>query len=162
MDFLLHHMVATSAKRFPEKEALVHGNERLTYAALEAAICNVSATLQGAGCERHNRVGIYLDPSISQVVSIFGISKVGGVCVPINHLLLPEQVSHIVCDCEMSGLIISREKLDLLQGSLSGLPSLRFIIIVGEAQGASPDFPGPCIPFPQSLREIYDHDKTSS
>jgi non-ribosomal peptide synthetase component E (peptide arylation enzyme) len=32
MDFLLHHMLRASASRSPEKEALVHGNDRFTYA----------------------------------------------------------------------------------------------------------------------------------
>jgi len=31
MDFLIHHMLKTSAARFPEKEALICENERLPY-----------------------------------------------------------------------------------------------------------------------------------
>jgi len=30
MDYLVHHMLHTSARRFADKVALVHGEERLT------------------------------------------------------------------------------------------------------------------------------------
>jgi non-ribosomal peptide synthetase component E (peptide arylation enzyme) len=31
MDFLIHHMLRTSAQHWAEKEALVHGDQRLSY-----------------------------------------------------------------------------------------------------------------------------------
>ena len=95
MNFLLHHMLRGSALRFPGKEALVHGEQRLNYGEVSARVAGLSSGLRRAGLRRGERVGIYLDAGIPQVLSIFGISHAGGVFVPINAVLFPDQVAHI-------------------------------------------------------------------
>jgi acyl-CoA ligase (AMP-forming) (exosortase A-associated) len=132
MDYLIHHMLRASTERFPEKEAVVDGNTRLSYRALSDAVNSLAANLQSAGIQRGERVGIYLDPSPQQVISIFGVSAADAVYVPINSVLFPEQVSHIVRDCSMSALITSAKKLPELAPLLAELPSLRFLVIDGE------------------------------
>src|SRR5439155_2695240 len=96
LDFLVHHMLQRSGTRTPDKEALVHGDRRLTYAELGARTAGLAEGLRQAGVERGDRVGIHLDPSIAQVLSIFAVSRAGGVFVPLNPVLFPEQVAHIV------------------------------------------------------------------
>src|SRR5262249_10531897 len=103
MDFLVHHMLRRSALCLPDKEALVHSDERLTYAEVARRAGGLAEGLRRAGVARGDRVGIYLDPSVPQVLSIFGVSQAGGVFVPINPLLFPEQVGHIMSDCRMKG-----------------------------------------------------------
>src|SRR5262252_5252311 len=114
MDFLVHHMLRASARREPEKEALVHGNERLTFAGVNARVMSLASGLQSAGLERGERVGIILDAGIPQVLSIFAVSVAGGVFVPINSALMPAQISHIARDCGISGLISTSAKLKQL------------------------------------------------
>src|SRR5579863_4654515 len=130
MDFLLHHMLETSASRYPDKEALVKGEERLTYAELSAQVRALACSLRATGLRRGERIGVYLDASVAQVTSILGISKAGGVLVPINGLLFADQVAHISRDCGISVLITSSGKLDSLLSVLPGILTLRFLIVV--------------------------------
>jgi non-ribosomal peptide synthetase component E (peptide arylation enzyme) len=58
MDFLIHHMLRASARRHPDKEALVHGEERLSYREVDARVTALADGLRGAGAERGDRVGI--------------------------------------------------------------------------------------------------------
>ena len=101
MDFLVHHMLRASASRYPDKEALVHVDQRLTYAEVSGRVAGLAAGLRGAGLRRGERVAIYLDASVAQVISIFGVSQGGGVFVPVNGVLFPDQVSHIARDCSV-------------------------------------------------------------
>jgi acyl-CoA ligase (AMP-forming) (exosortase A-associated) len=133
MDFLIHHMLRSSAERFPDKEALVHGAERLGYAEVWRRASGLADGLRRAGLRRGDRVGIYLDPSVAQVVSIFGVSRAQGVFVPINSLLFPEQVSHIGRDCQIAALITTPEKLAGLAEVLEGIGSLRILVVAGGA-----------------------------
>ena len=137
MDFLIHHMLRSSAQCFPDKAALVHGDQRLAYREVAARTAGLAHGLRRAGLQRGDRVGIYLEASVPQVLSIFAVSQAGGVFVPINSLLFPEQVAHIVNDCGMKGLITSREKLASLAVLLEKLSSLNFLVVTGE--GESPD-----------------------
>jgi acyl-CoA ligase (AMP-forming) (exosortase A-associated) len=134
MDFLFHHMLRASAARFPGKEALVHGDQRLTYAEVNARVSGLAASLRGAGLQRGERVGIYLDASANQVVSIFGVSQAGGVFVPANTLLFPEQVAHIARDCGISALITSETRLESLLRVLPEITSLRFLVVVSSGK----------------------------
>ena len=141
MDFLFHHMLRSSAQRFPEKEALVHGKERLTYRQVADRVAALAADLRSAGLQRSDRVGIYLEASTAQVTSIFAIAQADGVFVPINAVLFPDQVAHIMKDCGMKGLITSRSKLEALGPALRQAPSLEFVVATGE--GKVPDLPVP-------------------
>jgi len=132
MDFLIHHMLRSSVLRFPDKEALVHGEQRLSYREVARRTSGLAQGLRRAGLGRGDRIGIYLEPTVSQVISIFGISEAGGVFVPINATLFPEQVGHIAKDCSMKGLITTPAKLFTLAAVLPQLPALDFVILTGE------------------------------
>jgi acyl-CoA ligase (AMP-forming) (exosortase A-associated) len=133
MDFLVHHMLRTSARRFPDKEALVHGDARLTYSEVARQASNLGGGFRRAGLSRGDRVGIYLEPSVAQVLSIMAASYAGAVFVPINALLFPDQVGHIANDCQMKGLVTTASKLASLSALLKDIPSLEFVVVLEDS-----------------------------
>jgi len=130
-------MLRTSAARAPEKEALVHRDQRLTYRDVASRVGGLALGLQRASLQPGDRIGIYLDPSVAQVLSIFAISQAGGVFVPINQLLFPDQVAHIANDCKMRGLITTQAKLASLASVLENIPSLDFVVAVHDGDPPS-------------------------
>jgi len=150
MDFVIHHMLRTSAERSPDGEALVHGERRLRYREVTRRTEGVAKGLRRAGLVRGDRIGIYLEPTIAQVISIFGVSEAGGVFVPINATLFPEQVGHIAKDCGMKGLITTAAKLSTLTPLVHQIPSLEFVVLTGEG-----DTPQTALPA-HRLEELYE------
>lgn len=134
MDFLIHHMLQKSASHFPDKEALVDKDNRLTFESLVKQVAGLADGLRQIGIVRGDRVGIYLETSVLQALSIFGVSQAGGVFVPINSLLFPEQVAHIAGDCQMRGFITTREKLASLASVVRSISSLEFFVLIGEGE----------------------------
>jgi len=134
VDYLIHHMLRSSTQRAPEKEALVHGSERLSYREVSARTAGLARGLRQAGLLRGDRVGIYLEASVQQVVSIFGVSEACGVYVPINGTLFPDQVAHIAKDCGMKGLITTRKKLASLSDVLAQIPTLEFLVLTEDGE----------------------------
>ncbi len=114
MDYLIHHVLQRSAQRAPAQEALVGGQQRLNYADVALGAECVAQGLRHLGLERGDRVGIYLDFCIEQVLAIFGISQADGVFVPIHTQLLPQQVAHIIQDCQIKIFISNPAKLTSL------------------------------------------------
>ncbi len=131
MDFLIHHMLRASAGRHPDKEALVHGDRRLTYGEVWNQVSSLAQGLRSAGLDRGDRIGIYVDATVEQALSIFAVARAGGVFVPINGVLFPEQVSHIARDCRMRALITSAPKLAAIAATLESMPSLEYLVVVG-------------------------------
>jgi acyl-CoA ligase (AMP-forming) (exosortase A-associated) len=150
MDFLIHHMLRTSAHHLADKEALVHGDQRLSYREVARRSSGLAKGLRRAGLVRGDRIGIYLEPSVAQVISIFGVSEAGGVFVPINATLFPEQVGHIAKDCGMKGLITTAAKLSTLTPLLHQIPSLEFVVLTGEG-----DTPQTALPA-HRLEDLYE------
>jgi acyl-CoA ligase (AMP-forming) (exosortase A-associated) len=141
MDFLVHHMLRASAQKAPNKEALVHSTARLSYADVDTQTAGLATGLKNAGLKRGDRIGIYFDASVPQVLSIFAASKAGGVFVPVNGSLFPDQVAHIARDCDMTGLITTRAKLASLGGILEQSPSLKFLILAADGDASSSSIP---------------------
>ncbi|MCL2524005.1 MAG: acyl-CoA ligase (AMP-forming), exosortase A system-associated [Betaproteobacteria bacterium] len=125
---LLHELIAHSAARAPEATALTYGESSLTYRGLAEQVAAFASGLIGLGLQRGERVAIYLEKRLETVVASFGAAAVGGVFVPLNPLLKPEQVGYILRDCNVRVLVTSAERLALLQETLPACPDLRHIV----------------------------------
>ena len=134
---LLHELITLAAERAGEATALTYGSEAQTYEALDRAVSGFSAGLIELGLPRGQRVGIYLEKRIETVVASFGTTSAGGVFVPINPLLKPEQVGFILRDCDVQVLVTSTERLQLLRSVIDECPALRSIVVVGEGDATA-------------------------
>ena len=131
---LLHSLIHRSADRHPGAAALVAGggeSAALTYAALGAGVEKFAFGLMGLRLERLARIGIYLEKRFETVIASFGATQAGGVFVPINPLLKPEQVAFIARDCDVRVLVTSPERLALLMPVLGNCPLLRHVVLTG-------------------------------
>jgi acyl-CoA ligase (AMP-forming) (exosortase A-associated) len=133
MSELVHDLVFDAARRTPGAPALVHGSTRLDYAALGAAVAAAAQALLEAGVGRGERVAVYLEKRVEAVAAMFGAAAAGAVFVPINPLLKPDQVAYILRDCNVRALLVSPERLRLLQAALDGCPELRTVFVTGPA-----------------------------
>jgi acyl-CoA ligase (AMP-forming) (exosortase A-associated) len=107
--YLLQHFLENSAARYPDKIALQHKDRALTYAELLQKAKNLGQSLRQKGTRRGDRVGIYLDKSLEQVIAIFGALYADAVFVVISNVLHAKQARHISNDCGVK-LLITEEK----------------------------------------------------
>jgi acyl-CoA ligase (AMP-forming) (exosortase A-associated) len=125
---LLHELIACAAQRAPQDRALTHGAASTTYGELHAAVSQCAAGCLGLGLQRGERVAIYLEQRLETVVASFAAPAAGGVFVPLNPLLKPEQVAFILRDCNVRVLVTSPERLALLADVLADCPDLRHVV----------------------------------
>lgn len=139
MSDLLHDFIFRTARRTPDSEALVYAKQRLTYAELAGLVQQASSALLALGMTRGERLAVYLEKNIENVASMFGAAAAGGVFVPVNPLLKPEQVSYILTDCNVRVLVTSADRLKLLAGALQLCPDLRTVIVTANRGADLPD-----------------------
>ena len=130
MTHLLHHLLDRAASLCPDKVALVDGNRRIAYRDFASASRTCAAVLREQGLDPGDRVAVYLEKSIEETYSIFGASMAGGVIVPVNPLLRPRQVAHILGDCGVRFLITTARRHADLGGAVDGTGSLQRILVI--------------------------------
>jgi len=130
---LLADLIFDTAERTPDAEAVRHQDNAQTYAALANQVRAVAAGYQRLRLERHDRVAVYLEKRVETVVALFAAAAAGGVYVPVNPQLKPEQVGHILRDCSVRILVTSPERLAALGAELAACPDLRSVVVVGDA-----------------------------
>ena len=131
--YLLHHLAERSAARFGNKEAVLDGKQRVGYDELLNTSRNWALALVAHGLERRDRVAIFIPKSLPEVFAILGTSLAGGVFVPINAVLRPRQVAHIVRDCGARILITTGEHWDAIRAQLLECPALERVLLVDDA-----------------------------
>ena len=131
---LLPELIFRAAARWPGKAALTYGRDSLSYSDLQQQVESFAGGLLALGLQRGERVAIYLEKRFETVVASFGAPAAGGVFVPLNPLLKPEQVAYILRDCNVRVLVTSPERLNLLRDVLDGCHDLRHVVVLdGEA-----------------------------
>ena len=133
----LHDMLVASVRAAPEKTALVHGDERLSYAALADAVERLAGRLLALGLRPGERVIFQLPNSIALIVTFFALVRIG--VIPV--LALPahrrEEISHFVAHAAAVGYFVpdSLRGFDYRQLAAeiaATAPSLRYVVVLGK------------------------------
>jgi acyl-CoA ligase (AMP-forming) (exosortase A-associated) len=127
----LHHLIEDRARSHPDSPAVTFKQETLTYDALWTLVQRVSAGFAEFGVARDQRVAVFLDKRIETVAAIYGGSAAGAAVVPVNPLLRPAQVGHILRDCDVRVLVTSAQRLALMREELASCPTIEHVVLVG-------------------------------
>ena len=141
----LHDLLAERAFTHPNDPALTSGDRTLSYGELWAQTRDTALQLRALGVTRGDRVAIYLEKRLETVAAIFGTSAADGVFVPINHVLKPAQVGHILADSGARVLVTSADRLAQLAGVLEET-AVTDAIVVGAGS------PAPHVSFKMSCK----------
>jgi fatty-acyl-CoA synthase len=89
---LLHR----SAKRFPDKTAIICGSTAWSYAEFNALCDRLAAGLAALGVGKGARIAILSHNSHAFAALRFALARLGAVLVPINFMLKPEEAAFIL------------------------------------------------------------------
>jgi amino acid adenylation domain-containing protein len=129
---LVSEFLERSARRRPEKTALVCGPHRHTYGAINAEANRFAHCLLERDLSRQDRVAVYLENSAEAVISIFGILKAGGIFVVVNPQAKSPRLSFILNDCDVRAIVTSRRLFRAVRSGLEGCRGLRHVFLVDD------------------------------
>ncbi|MGH8177104.1 MAG: acyl-CoA ligase (AMP-forming), exosortase A system-associated [Steroidobacter sp.] len=132
MSQLLFELPLRAAQRTPDAPAVALRGALVSYEALAQSVERFSAGVIAIGLGKLERIAVYLPKQPETVIAMFGAARAGCAFVPVNPLLKPVQVSHILRDCNVRVLITSPERAGALQEELAVCPDLRHLVIVGK------------------------------
>lgn len=134
-------MLESTARKYPDKDALVHGDDRITYTELLAASKRAAEVLRARGVRRGDRVAVMTYNTPGFAIAAFGAWRAGATLVPVNHKLAPPEVEYTLGHCGAKVGVVSA---DLRDNAETGAPQVDWLLTeLGGAAGlADRDFDG--------------------
>ena len=131
---------ARRARRlYPAREAVVDGDERLTYERLLERCDRWSAALQALGVRQGDRV-VYIAPNThAQLESFYAVPQIGAVLVPVNFRLTPDDFAYIINHSGARVVCAHADYLDAVDGIRDQITRVRHFVALG---GSRPDWLG--------------------
>ncbi|HSV35546.1 MAG TPA: AMP-binding protein, partial [Ramlibacter sp.] len=90
--------LAISARRYPDKPALIFFGRILTYTQLVSQAERLAARLHALGVKKGDRVMLDMQNCPQLVVAHFGILRANAVVVPVNPMNRAEELKHYIND----------------------------------------------------------------
>ncbi len=103
----LYEMIKMQAAKRGNKTAVFDGENKISYRDLIGHIDKLAAYMSSAGIGREDKVALFMRNSPDFVYTVFAVSKLGAVAVPINTFLKGEELSYILEDSGSKLLVAS-------------------------------------------------------
>ncbi|AQT81075.1 acyl-CoA synthetase [Mycolicibacterium litorale] len=98
-----------SARKRPDKIAIIDGDVALTFAEFEHLVDRAAAALQDNGFACGDRLGLLSHNCWQYAVLTFATARAGVVLVPINFMLTAEEISFILHHSKVSGFVVEAD-----------------------------------------------------
>jgi long-chain acyl-CoA synthetase len=140
----LASLLEDSAATFPERTAIVFGETRLSYPAVNAVANQVANLLVASGVKPGDKVALMCPNLPYFTIIYFGILKAGAVAVPLNVLLKGREVAYHLEDSDAKVLFAFEGTPDLAIGveaneGVNAAPNCEHLfVITADPAGPSP------------------------
>lgn len=124
-------LLVRSAARAPNSLAVVDGERRLTYRALNERVNRVANGLAALGYRRGDALALMSGNCAEFLVVYFACAKLGLVCVPINLFWRFKELAYVLGHAAVKGVAVEGALGEQLATGLDDAASLRDIIVFG-------------------------------
>jgi fatty-acyl-CoA synthase len=125
-----------SRRLYPNREAVVDGDTRLTYEDLFRRCDRWSAALQSLGVRPGDRVAYIAPNTLAQLESFYAVPQLGAVLVPINYRLIADDFAFIIQHSGAKVVCADADYLaavDSIRSSIHGVE--HFVALEGQRDG---------------------------
>jgi len=129
---LVGQHLSHNARRFPDKTAVIDGERRIAYAALDRWVNRIANALGAAGFRHGDKLAILADSRLEWLAAYLAIVRLGGVAVPLNYRLTAAEIAETVGDSEARGLFATAS----LRRELAAAIDLPLMVVL---DGEGPD-----------------------
>jgi len=136
--WVIADMIRRSAYHYPDKKALIFGDQVLTYTELEAACNRTANALLGLGVQKYDRVAILAHNTIDHVLTWMGCAKIGAIYLAVNYLLRGKDISYCINHSESKVFIVEDALFDLVKDVLDDMPTVKTLIWSRQGAGKPP------------------------
>ncbi|MEW6424795.1 MAG: long-chain-fatty-acid--CoA ligase [Bacillota bacterium] len=124
----LFDIIKTSSKRYPCKPAVIYYGKKITYRELQNSVEALAAELKRLGIKKGDRVAVYMQNTPHFIVSYYGIPRANAVIVPVNPMLLEEELKYLLKDSGAKAVITTGDLYPRIE-SIRGQTDVQSVIV---------------------------------
>ncbi|PWT89207.1 MAG: o-succinylbenzoate--CoA ligase, partial [Blastocatellia bacterium] len=123
-------------KLYPDREAVIDGNLRLSYEEFFHRCDRWSSALQSLGVKQGDRVA-YISPNTHAMLeSFYAVPQLGAVLVPLNYRLIANDFIYLINHSGTEVVCVHSDYLDLVDGVRDELPNVKaYVALEGHKDG---------------------------
>ncbi|MDO8212603.1 class I adenylate-forming enzyme family protein [Conexibacter sp. CPCC 206217] len=135
--YTISEIVSKPTQRERDRTAVRYGEQSLTFGELEGRAERLAAGLSAAGFQQGDRCCVLMHNRLEWFELFFALARLGGVLVPVNHLLTPHEIKYIVEDSGATWFVAEEQLWERAEGVRELLASdgdagdLRYVAIGG-------------------------------
>jgi len=126
------YVLQANAEKFPDKEAIVYEDRRITYRELNDRVNRLAKGLLDLGIRKGDIVAILLYNCSEYIEITFAANKIGAVWLPLNFRLAGAELSYILNNAEAKMLISEKDFGETIEKIKTQIPGVTKYIAVGE------------------------------
>ncbi|MFT5757209.1 MAG: amino acid adenylation domain-containing protein [Alteromonadaceae bacterium] len=111
-DACIHQRFENQVELFPDKIAVVHNGQSVSYRELNQKANRLAHHLRGIGITRNSLVGIFAQRSPEFLVAMLAIMKAGGAYVPLDPMNPKKRIDYMMTDAELCCLLTESQLLN--------------------------------------------------
>ena len=112
---LLHR----TARRCPDRLAVIAGDTRLTYAEFDLAVNRTACAVADRGVDKGDRVALLSHNGWQFAVLSFALAKLGAVLVPVNFMFGPDEVAYLLHHSGAVGMLVEDALVPMAEKALA-------------------------------------------
>ena len=113
-----------SARRSPDRTALLFADRTWSYAELDAAVSRAAGVLLGRGLGKGDRVAAYGKNSDAYLIGFLACARAGLVHVPINYALTGDELRYLIEQSGSALVLVDPALADRVSEVAPGLPAI--------------------------------------
>ncbi|SCK07678.1 MULTISPECIES: class I adenylate-forming enzyme family protein [unclassified Streptomyces] len=120
-----------TAARHGDRTALITADRTLTYTELDTACDRVAAALTAHGVRPGRTVSLYAQNRWEWIAAYHGALRAGAVVNPVNVMLTPAELAHVLDDCGSTAVFTSAEQAPAVLGAGGDPTGPRLVVTFG-------------------------------
>ena len=126
-----------SARRHPDKVAVIDGDVTLTFAEFDELVDRAAAALQDNGFQPGDRVALLAHNCWQYAVLAFATARAAVVLVPINFMLTADEIAYILGHSGVRGFVVEHDLIHTAEAAMGAVgPTITKVALNGAGQRA--------------------------
>ncbi|MFC1821764.1 AMP-binding protein [Thermodesulfobacteriota bacterium] len=149
-DFTIYDVISRNAKIYPDRDAVVFNQNRLTHKAYKEKCDQLAAGLVKAGIQKGDRLGVVANNNDEFMVLYGAAAKIGAIVLPVNWRFQKDEVAYVLNDCTPKIVFAGQGFQEMVADVSQQIKSIQKCYTIGPTEGIKDGF--------QPFGELYSED----